>query len=117
MLKFHFQFPHRLTMCSLQPVLASLNEEPEQQPAALVLLFHKERGCPFSASLVQIVSCAAPFFTENVHFAAFGDVSRLAAPVMPLKGQLHLVEASSVILMYTPLCRTPCSVPVGARVD
>ena len=63
-------------------MLTSLNEHPEQQPAALVLLFHKEQGCPFSASLVKIVSCASHFFTADIHFAAFGDVSGLAAATM-----------------------------------
>lgn len=46
-------------------------------PAAVVLLFYRAAGCPFSASLLPIVQCSAAFFSPDVPFIALQQVRAL----------------------------------------
>jgi len=71
----------RLDLRRLPPALTSLKEADARQPAALVLLFHKESE-PFSAALVKTVACAANFFAHDIHFAAIGDVRGMTKSTM-----------------------------------
>lgn len=43
-------------------------------PAAVVLLFYKAAGCPFSVSLLPVVQCSAAFFSPDVPFIALQQV-------------------------------------------
>ena len=66
---------------SLPPALTLLKDADAHQPAALVLLFHKESE-PFSAALVELIACAANFFAHDIHFAAIGDVRTMSRNVI-----------------------------------
>lgn len=65
-------------------------------PAAVVLLFFKASGCPFSASLLPVVQCSAVFFSPDVPFIALQQVRASGS-------------SKANTIAYTLLCTVPAT--------